>query len=211
MATNPRMDNFSIRGVRVSNTNPDVKLDMSGIVIGQALELVMDSMRNAGVQHGVVSASNDLKIKVCGNNNGKPWHFSIRDPRLEGSDSEKSDGVIASIELNDGESLMSTNSYEHFFEHKGKRYHHIIDPRTGYPAKTSLSVSVLHTNAAVADAASTAFFIAGPERLVEIVNNMEVSHFMLITEDEKIYISPAMHERIKLLKPGFEIIITGKP
>jgi len=94
-----------------------------------------------------------------------------------------------------------------FFEFQGKHYHHIIDPRTGYPARGTLSVTVLSSDAALADAASTALFIAGPELWPEIARKMAVQYVMLISDDNKIYLSPAMAERIELFTDRQPVII----
>ena len=64
--------------------------------------------------------------------------------------------------------------------HNGQRYHHILDPRTGYPAQKTASVTVIHDDAGVADAAATALFVAGPDRWHEIARSMGVKYVMLI-------------------------------
>ena len=87
--------------------------------------------------------------------------------------------------------------------------HHIIDPRTGYPAKGTQSVTVLHKNAATADAAATALFIAGPTQWVEIAKSMNIKYVLLIDENGKVHISKAMLERIKFEQQR-EIVETVK-
>jgi thiamine biosynthesis lipoprotein len=94
--------------------------------------------------------------------------------------------------------LFTSGDYERFFEFEGKHYHHILDPRTGYPARGTRSVTVLTEDAALADAASTALFIAGPELWPEIAQQMDIQHVMLIADDNKIYLTQAMAERIEL-------------
>ena len=74
--------------------------------------------------------------------------IGIRHPRTT--------GMLASIALRGDESVFTSGDYERFFEYEGTRYPHILDPRTAYPAKDATSVTVLHTNAAEADAAATA-------------------------------------------------------
>ena len=105
---------------------------------------------------------------------------------------------MASIELAGDASVFTSGDYERFFEVDGKRYHHIIDPRSGWPANKTTSVTVIHDNAAMADAASTALFVAGPDDWIEIARNMHIELVMLIDTDGIIHMTPAMQSRISL-------------
>ena len=107
-------------------------------------------------------------------------------------------GILASIEVDGDTSVFTSGDYERFFEVDGKRYHHIIDPRSGYPADRTTSVTVVHDNAATADAAATALFVAGPEDWVEIARSMHIELVMLIDTAGVIHMTPAMQSRIRL-------------
>ena len=197
----PSMQTISIRGIRMSNNNPTVKLDFGGIAKGYALDIIMAQLKQMGVHNASINTGGDLK--VIGQGAQAAWKIGIQDPR--------GDGVIASLSAADGEAVFTSGDYERFFIEAGKRYHHILDPRTGYPAKNSQSVTVVHTDAALADAAATALFIAGPKEWLSIAKSMNIQQAMLIDRDGKIYITKNLHQRIKFLKPDLDISVVALP
>jgi len=95
--------------------------------------------------------------------------------------------------------IFTSGDYERFFEYEGKRYHHIIDPRDGYPARGTRSVTVLHERGSTADAAATALFVAGPSRWQEIARRMGIDRVMLVDDRGQIHISLAMAQRVQFL------------
>ena len=123
--------------------------------------------------------------------------------------------MVATLELNANEAAFTSGDYERYFKNKNNQnnkdqhLHHIIDPRTGYPAAGTQSVTVLHQNAATADAAATALFIAGPKQWVEIAKSMNIKYVLLIDEEGKVHISQAMQERVKFEQQR-EIVETAK-
>ncbi len=184
----PTMDNIEIDGEKIRGRNPLLQLDLGAIAKGYAVEKSIKDLRKQGIENALINAGGDL----CGiGNQGKrPWRIGIRNPSGE--------GILASIELKNNECVFTSGDYERYFDYAGKRYHHIIDPRSGYPANTLSSVTILHSNGAIADAASTALFIAGPENWQTIANNMGVTDVMLIDKQGNITMTPSMQKRIKL-------------
>jgi thiamine biosynthesis lipoprotein len=114
------------------------------------------------------------------------------------------------VETDEDESVFTSGNYERFFEYQGTRYHHIIDPRDGYPAKDSVSVTVIHKNATTADAAATALFVAGPKLWQKIAAHMGVTQVMLIDDKLTFYMTPEMAKRIHFeIDPKPRVIIVG--
>lgn len=198
---NPSMDSLTLKGVRLSNTNPAVKLDFGAIGKGYALDVVLKHIHEMGVKDAIINTGGDLK--VLGSHGDRPWKIAIRHPRSE--------GIIASLEAKDGEAIFTSGDYERFYEFEGKRYHHIIDPRTGYPADQTQSVTVIHTDGAVADAAATALFVAGPSQWLEIAKAMGIKQAMLIDKTGRVLITQAMHQRIKFEVPNLTIEVVDLP
>ena len=195
LSKNPTMDSISIKGIRISNTNPAVKLDLGGIAKGYALDEITEQLRMLGVRNAIINTGGDLK--VIGQHRDRPWHIGIRHPRKE--------GVIAGIDAHDGEAVITSGDYERYYEFEGKRYHHIIDPSTGYPANGVQSVTVIHVDATLADAAATALFIAGPDQWVETAQAMGIDTAMLIDSNGKIHLTQKMRQRINFEQPVKDI------
>lgn len=201
---NPTLENITIKGVRMNTNNAAVKIDLGAVAKGVAIDRLLSYLKQQGIYNALIDTGGDLK--VIGKHPDRPWKIAIRDPRFaQESKSEKKSSIIASINLNDNEAAFTSGDYERYFKNKkvtnknkDKHFHHIIDPRTGYPAEGTQSVTVLHENAATADAAATALFIAGPEQWVEIAKAMNIKYVLLIDENGKLHISSAMKKRIKL-------------
>lgn len=197
----PSMSNLSIQGIRISNTNPAVKLDLGAIAKGYAVDFLIDTLQAEGIHNALINAGGDLK--VLGQHGDRPWHIGIRDPRGE--------GVIASTDVHDGEAMLTSGDYQNYYEYQGRRYHHILDPRTGYPANKTRSVTVIAHDGALADVAATALFVAGPSQWPAIAKGMGISQAMLIDAHGTIYMTPQMHQRIKLEKPIKDVRVVTLP
>ena len=199
---NPTLENITINGIRVSNNNPAVKIDLGGVAKGFAIDRLLNYLKQKDIQNALINTGGDLK--VIGTHGKRPWKIAIRDPRFNfDNKSEKQTqklSVVASLELNDNEAAFTSGDYERYFKNKKNNdihFHHIIDPRTGYPAIGTQSVTVLHNDAATADAAATALFIAGPTQWTEIAKSMGIKDVLLIDEKGNVHISSSMKKRIK--------------
>ena len=196
LAEHPSMEGVSINDLTMQCKQTHCKLDLGAIAKGYALDKIMATLPNMGVHNAIINAGGDLK--VIGNHGDRPWRIGIRNPRGE--------GVIASLNVTDGESVFTSGDYERFFNHAGRRYHHIIDPRTGYPAEGLVSVTVIHTNAATADAASTALFVAGTEKWPEIARAMGIEDVMVIDNQGRTHITPSMKKRVDFIVAPKELL-----
>ena len=119
-----------------------MRINLGGIAKGYAVDRATDILRKAGFPNGIVQAGGDLMC--AGSKGGQPWSTGIRDPRGGRTD------VFAKMYL-ENHAFSTAGDYERFFILDGKRYHHIIDPRTGYPATRSQSVTIYAPNAFLAD------------------------------------------------------------
>lgn len=185
-----RMSDVQIQDHRIHSSNPAVQLDFGAIAKGYAIDQVVRLLKKRGFKNFIINAGGDLK--AIGRRPARAWRIAVRDP------SQKSK-VIAGIEIINEEAVFTSGDYERYFMHKGTRYHHIIDPATGYPAQQTRSVTVIHKNATLADAAATALFIAGPKNWVDTAKKMGIRYVMLVDNKGIIHLSRAMHQRIQLL------------
>ena len=202
VGANPSMTDIEIDGATLTSRNRAVQLSFGAFAKGYAIDLSMAYLRSQGIRHAVVNAGGDLS--VIGRHGERAWRIGIRHPREDGE-------VMAWLDAGSDESVFTSGDYERYYFHDGRRYHHILDPRTGYPAMDTASVTVIHDNAGVADAAATALFVAGPERWHATARAMGIKYVMLVDSDGRIHMNPAMQRRIHLANPETSRIVLSEP
>jgi thiamine biosynthesis lipoprotein len=193
----PSMSQLRIEGNLVRSENRAVALDLGAFAKGYALNLAIRRLKDFGIANAIVNAGGDLC--VSGRHGDRPWAIGIRHPLGE--------GVIASVEVTDGECVLTSGNYERYREYEGIRYAHIIDPRTGYPVAHVASATVISKDGGLADAAATALSVAGPQRWREIASSMGLNEVMLVDESGNVHLSPAMQKRIEFQQPVGQVIV----
>jgi FAD:protein FMN transferase len=128
-------------------------LDLGAIAKGYALDRAADVIRKSGLSRGLVNAGGDV-VAIGEKEPGKPWRIGVRDPR-------NPKAIIAVAEVAD-RAILTSGDYERFFIDSGKRYHHILDPRTGYPIEGVQSVTLVAPRGT--SALSCAVLALGPEK-----------------------------------------------
>lgn len=184
----PSMDDLRLEGRTLHTTNPAVQLDFGGYAKGYAIERAIDILAEHGIDNGIVNAGGDLA--VIGTAGGRPWRTGIRHP--EGDRGQ----LLASLAVHSGEGVFTSGNYERFRADEDVRYSHILDPRTGWPVDGITSVTVVHDNAGLADAAATALVVAGTEQWQRIAAQMGIDHVMLVDDDGTVWMTPEMEQRV---------------
>ena len=197
----PRMTELRIDGTRISSTNPALQLDLGGFAKGAALDLMAETLKGAGIANAVLNAGGD--VNVMGTHGDRPWRVAIRDPFVW--------GAVAAVSLRPGEVLYTSGNYERYFEHDGQRFAHIIDPRTGYPVREIVSVSVLGTDGTRSDAAATALSVAGRAAWPQVAAAMGTDAVLMIADDGAMFATPAMRQRLEPVSTDFPAPITTVP
>ncbi len=128
-----------------------LKLDFGGIAKGLAIDEGARVLKSLGFTQAIINAGGDMM--VLGSHGDKPWRIAIRHPRAE--------QPLGWVEVEQDISIVTSGDYERFYMYEGQRYHHILDPKSGYPSQASQSVTVMAANATLADAWSTGLFVAG--------------------------------------------------
>ncbi len=187
VAAKPAITDIRIDNHIASSGNPAVDLNFGAFAKGYAIGLAMRQLHDKGIHNAVINAGGDLT--VAGKIGEREWRIGIRHPRSE--------GIIASLNVHPGESVFTSGDYERFYLYQGRRYHHILDPRTGYPATGASSVTVIDSDPGKADAAATALLIAGAQDWQRIARQMGIKYVMLIDQQGVIYMNPAMAARIQ--------------
>ncbi len=194
----PSISEISIneRGEAICSNNL-VRLDFGGFAKGFATEEAVKILSDLGINNAIVNAGGDLT--TIGSKGGDPWSIGIRSPFA--------DHAAAFVKTSSGTNVFTSGNYERFFEIDGKVYHHIIDPKTGFPSVEIASVTVIHESGMLADAAATALMVAGPKRWKDVARGMGVEKVMLITSDKKIIITPIMNSLVNILDSNLTQII----
>lgn len=157
---------FKVRGMEI---------DLGGIAKGYAVDCAIKRLKDAGIKNALVNAGGDMYC--LGNKNGKPWKVAIQDPRGK--------GYVEYLELQD-KAVATSGDYEQYFEIEGKRFSHIFDPRTGYPADTAIvSVTVIADDCLTADAWATSMFVLGKEKGEELARRYPDIAIKIIKVKEK--------------------------
>ena len=169
-------------------TDGPVTLDISALAKGAALEGAAGLLLEFGIENAVIDAGGD--IKAIGSHPDRPWRIGIRHPRA--------DKVLATVTMQPGEAIASSGDYQRFFESGDQRYHHVLDPRTGYPVQHTIAVTVINDDAALADAAATALMVNGPGHFLELTRALDLKYALLIDADENMLATQAMRQRLSL-------------
>ncbi len=179
-------DKLKVRDSKVIKSEKGVKIDMGGIAKGYAVDRASEVLRKEGVTSALIDAGGD--IYAMGLKGDRKWRVGIRSPR--------GGGIKETLELKDM-AVATSGDYENSFTEEGDLYHHIIDPRSGYPATGSASVTVIAPSVAEADGWATAFFVMGPERALELVSELDEIEVFIITPELEIFSSEGFNSYLQ--------------
>jgi len=193
----PSMADIVIEGERIHSNNRAVKLDLGGYAKGYALDRAAAYLRQQGVQHALINIGGN--IIAMGQYGDQPWRVGIQHPRLP--------NAMATLDLHDGWAIGTSGDYQRYFMLDDQRYCHIIDPRTGYPAKHMQSVTVLVPPQAVwkagagvlSDVASKPLFIAGNAQSEHYANIFAIQDYLLIDDNAVGYVSSSLAKKLHWL------------
>ncbi len=155
---------------RLAKTRPDIRIDLGAIAKGYAIAEAVKVLRAEGVSSGLVDAGGD--VFALGKKGSQFWHVGIRGPRQE--------KVLGYLEAEDM-AVVGSGDYERFFTENGKRYHHIFDPRTGYPADGISGITVIAPDPMAADAWATALFVLGPQEGIRLADTLAGIEVVMVT------------------------------
>lgn len=187
----PSMQDLTIANGKVTSRNPAVKLDLGGFAKGYALDLARDYLRTQGVKHALINIGGN--VIALGQHGDRPWRVGIQHPRQP--------NPMASVDLPDGWAIGTSGDYQRYFELQGKRYCHILDPRTGHPVQRMQAVTVLippskHAGT-LSDVGSKPIFISEAKTQAHYAQLMGISHYLTVDQAGKVYASPSMKKVIR--------------
>lgn len=166
---------------------PDGELDFGGIAKGYAGEQLAEDLREMGIKSALLDLGGNIQL-IGTKPDGSDFKIGIRNPLQE----TESLGTLCVSD----KAVVTSGGYERFFEEENKRYHHIIDPKTGYPADSGiLSATVVSEKGSLTDGYSTALFVMGPERAISFWREHgECFEMILYTEEGMLYVTEGLEE-----------------
>ena len=178
-----------------------MRVGLGGIAKGHALDLMAAALRKRGVVDFVCYAGGDLV--VAGRKGDDPWVVGLRHPRNR-------DGLLARFAVESDAAIVTSGDYEHAVIAGGKRYHHIIDPRTGFPAEGMMSVTVMGLSGLLSDALATGIFVMGAERGLDLVEDLDGVEAVLIDGEGNVTLSSGVANVPEFLPIVSHRICSGK-
>lgn len=155
------------------------KIDLGGIAKGYATDRLFEILEEQDVKGAVFSLGGNV-LTFGQNSKGKKWSVAVTDPKDKNS-------FVKTVEREGNLAFVTSGDYQRYFEQNGEKYHHILDPKTGYPSKGELSsVTVISKSGFYADGLSTALFVAGEQKAPEFAKNTDAFEAIYITSDGEV-------------------------
>ena len=173
-------------GGKVGLAKKGMALNLGGVAKGYIVDMAAGVLKAHGVKSAVVHAGGDMF--VFQEDRTDPFTIGIQHPRKKGE-------LLGEAHVYNG-AVPTSGDYERYFEKDGVRYHHILDPKTGFPAKGTQSVTIIAEDPTSADALSTAVFVMGPEKGMELIERLEGVEGVFVHENGKVRTSSGFEGKI---------------
>ncbi|CDI49098.1 FAD:protein FMN transferase [Clostridium tetani] len=189
---------INYENVLIDEENKSVKLkspkeavDLGGIAKGFAGDKAREILENKGIKRAYLNLGGNI-VTIGNKTDGTPWNIGIQDPL---SDRGEYFGIVRVS----NKSVVSSGNYERFFIKDNKRYHHILNTKTGYPSESGILSSTIISNKSIdGDALSTITFILGLEKSMEIIENIDGVDAIFVTTDKKVHTTSNIAKDFKL-------------
>ena len=184
---------IKIDGLKAALTNPDAKIDLGGIAKGYIADRMRDYLKEQGITSGIINLGGNVVV-IGSKPDGSKYKVGIQKPFSEQND------IIAYVE-SDEISVVTSGVYERYFYVDDTLYHHILNPKTGYPVENGLtSVTILSKNSADGDGLSTSCFLLGLEDGMALIEKTPDVEAIFITEDESIHTTSGVGDELVLIQ-----------
>lgn len=180
---NPEVQTVALEG-------EGTRIGLGGIAKGFAVDKAIETLRAGGASGGLINAGGDIFL-FGSKPKGKPWRVALQHPR-----NKKDRFPENGFDLKGDVAVVTSGDYERMFELDGKRYHHILNPKTGLPAEGLISVTVFSDSAGFADGLATGLFVMGPDKGLELVEQLDKVEALFILPDLSIRTSSGLPEKL---------------
>lgn len=180
-------------------TTEGMSIDLGGVVKGYAADQIVSILKENNVESALINLGGNIYVHGY-KADGSQWKVGIRNP-FEG----RSDyiGTLTTY----SQTIVTSGPYEKYFYDNERRYHHIFDPRTGFPTRGDLeSVTIISDNSMIADMLTTSVFALGLEEGISLINSLDKVDCILITKEKKVYLSENIQDKFVLNNDQFDII-----
>lgn len=183
----------------IMTKKPGMIIDLGGIAKGYAADEAVRILKENGVKHAIVNLGGNVFV-MNSKTDGEPWRVGIQNPFEPRGNSI---GFVNAV----NKTVVTSGIYERYFEKDGKKYHHILNPKTGYPMDNSLaSVTVIRDVSIDADALTKAIFYKDVEEGLKAVETQKGVEAIFITKDKKIYITPGLKDNFKITSNEYKLM-----
>ena len=193
-----------VRGLEMDAGSQTVRLARAGMRIGLggsakgfALDRMAGALRARSLEDFICYAGGDLY--VSGSPGDRPWKLGIQHPRDSGR-------LLARYPVTRSMAVVTSGDYERFFMHRGTRYHHILDPRTGFPAPGAQSVTVMADGGLEADALSTGLFVLGVEEALAVLGGLPGVEAVIVDHSGKVHCTGGICDLLEIAAEGFSLV-----
>ena len=204
---NNKLDLVNYKNIKLSKNNQiflakvGMKLDVGGIAKGYAADKIISYLKENDVESAFVDIGGNVSV-LGSKTNGDLWTVGIQDPKKERGK------VLAAVKVKD-KTVVTSGNYERYFIKNGTRYHHLLNPETGYPARQGVISSTIIANKSFdADALSTAVYILGLEKGISLINNLDNVEAIVISSNNKIHITSEIKNNVQIFnKKDYKVVI----
>lgn len=174
-------------------------LDLGGIAKGYAADKIAEILKENNVKHAIINLGGN--VFAYGNKlDGNPWRIGVQNPKLTRGDYI---GIAQVV----NKTVVTSGIYERYFEENGKRYHHILDPDTGYPVENNLAgVSIIADKSIDADSLSTSTFALGREEGMKLIEKLDNVEAVFVTVNSEVYITSGLKDNFELTDSSFKLM-----
>lgn len=174
-------------------------LDLGSIAKGYAADEIAKILKEEGVNSAIIDLGGNIYALGYKKENNK-WKIGIQDPFTDRGN------AIGTVTVAN-KSVVTSGIYERYIEKDGKKYHHILNPKTGYPYETNIAgVSIISDKSIDGDALSTLVFTKGIDKGIEFVNKIDGVDAVFITNDKKVYVTDGIKEDFKIINENYKLV-----
>jgi thiamine biosynthesis lipoprotein len=181
--------------------DPGMSLDLGGIAKGYAADEAAAILRDGGVKSAIIDLGGNILV-IGSRPGGGKWRIGIQDP-----DKQRGE-YLGIVDVSDA-TVVTSGVYERYFIKDGVRYHHILDPKTGAPARTGLLSTTVVTRQSMEADALAKIFVLGVERGMALVKSLPGVQAIFVTEDHKVIISPGLASIFRVTSPAYTLVPPG--